>query len=322
MNVKTYLMTNSSPLLDNLQNILILEWLEGNSFCTLNDISTRTNIPLNQVNEIIQILYKNNLIMCSEDKYKITTEGIKLLDKLGFSDLQISTLLNQTEFQPEEYSIYKSIFHEWRNNFTTTYLFIFNTIENEYENICKSLSHVFSSKSTGKTVLIASLLHKFSRILYTEESSNLMKYYNKLFEYSFVNHCLSSEIYHSTSKYWSQDKNYILLINHLNDSLNDFCGKTIHTLDKFDVAINNNYILLLGNHDINNINHDFSTSYNLLKHPELLSKIFTSQNIVELSGEFNWSEYQAKFILKCIRSKIDSLLLTEETDTVVISNNS
>ena len=125
MNVKTYLKTNSSPLLDNPKNILILEWLEGNSFCTLTEISTRTNIPLKEINEIIQILYKNNLVTYNKDKYEITIDGIKLLDKLGLSDIQISSLLNQTDFQPEECSIYKSIFHEWRSNFINIYLLLY-----------------------------------------------------------------------------------------------------------------------------------------------------------------------------------------------------
>ncbi len=315
MNIKTYLTTNSSPLLDNPKNVLILEWLEGNSFCTLTEISTKTNIPLKEISEILQILYKNNLVICIEDKYKITTDGIKLLDKLGLSDLQISTLLDQTDFQPEECSIYKSIFHEWRSNFTNIYLFFSYTLENEYENIFNSLSHIFSSKKSGKTVFMASLLHHFSQILYTEESSNLMKYYNELFEFSYINHCLSSEIYHSTSKYWNPDKNYMLLINNLNISSNALWQKTIHTLNKFDNTIKNNILIIPRNHNINNINYDFSTGYDLLKNPELLSKIFTSKNIVELSKEFNWTEYQAKFILKSIRSKIDALLLTGKTDT-------
>lgn len=314
MNVKTYLMTNSSPLLDNPKNILILEWLEGNSFCTLTEISTRTNIPLKEVSEIIQILYKNNLVTYIEDKYEITNDGIKLLDKLGLSDLQISTLLEQTDFQPEEYAIYKSIFHEWRSNFLSTYLFISDTIENEYNNICMSFSNIWASPKIGHSIFTASLLHKFAQILYTEETSKLMMHYNALFEYSLFTHCLSSEVYHTTSKYWKSDKKRVLLINSLDDEINTFLKKSLHVLYPSNIITENNIFIVPGNHDIrNNINYDFSTSYNLIKDPELLNKIFTSQNLTELTEEYNWTEYQAKFILKSIRSKIDVLLQPEKS---------
>lgn len=322
MNIKTYLMTNSSPLLDNPQNILILEWLEGNSFYTLKEISARTNIPLNQVSEIIQILYKNNLVTYIEDKYKITTEGIKLLDKLGLSDLQISTILDQADFQTEEYAIYKSIFHEWRANFLSIYLLFFDAIDNVYNDICNSFSHIIESPKMGHSLLIASLLHEFSYILYQKENSNLMKYYNILFDYSFTNYCISSEVYHTNSNFWTTDTNRIVLINNFNNSLNTLWKKSNHKLLHFNSFIKNNVLFMPGYHDIkHNINHDFSISHNLITNPELLGKIFISQNLTELSKEFNWTEYQTIFILKSIRSKIDALLLTEKADITVISSN-
>lgn len=314
MNSKTYLMTNSIPLLDNPKNILILEWLEGNSFCTLAEISSKTNIPLKEVSEIIQILYKNNLVTYNSDKYEITIDGINLLDKLGLSDLQISTLLNKTDFQPDEYSIYKSIFHEWRSNFLSIYLFIFDTIENKYDSICMPFSHIVSSSGTGHSILIASLFHKLGQILYMEETSNLMKYYTALYEYSFKNHCLSSEIYHTTSKYWNPDKEHIILFNHFHSSAESFIHKLQHYCNNIE---SNDNVILLETHNPNNINYDFSISYNLITHPNLLSKIFIAQNLAELSKEFNWTESQAKFILKSIRSKIDTLLQPKEINSPI-----
>lgn len=307
MNVKEYLMTNSSPLLDNPKNILILEWLEANSFCSPIEISTRINLPIQEINEIIQILYKNNLITFCNNKYKITTNGIKLLDKLGLSDLQITSLMGKTDFQEEEYSIYKSIFHEWRSNFLDIYLFISYTLENEYNDICMSFSDFILSPKTGHSILIASLFHNFAQILYTEENSNLMKYYNDLFEYSFMNHCVSSELYHTTSKYWSPNEKHVQLISNFHNSLNLFCETSIHTF------------IFPEKYEIGNINNDFSISYNLITDPKLLSKIFISQNLDELSKKFNWTEQQTKFFLKSIRSKVDTLLQTGETNETVSS---
>ena len=68
MNLKEYLVTNNSTLLDNPKNILILEWLEANTLCTPVEISEKTQISLQEVNEIIQILYKNYLISFKSDK--------------------------------------------------------------------------------------------------------------------------------------------------------------------------------------------------------------------------------------------------------------
>lgn len=318
MNVKTYLMTNSSPLLDNPKNILILEWLEGNSFCSPTEISTRTNIPLKEVNNIIQILYKNNLVAYNKNKYEITIDGIKLLDKLGLSDLRISTLLEQTDFQSEEYAIYKSIFHEWRSNFLNIYLFISDTIENEYNNLYMSLSNVASSSKTGHSILIASLFHKFAQILYTEENSLLMKYYNSLFEYSLLNHCISSEIYHYNSKYWEPNKNRIMLYNKVEKSLNVSWLQIFQSLCDMQSKKGNNYFKLYGNYNVNDLNYDLLLSYNIMKNSELISKIFTSQSLNELSQEFNWTEYQTNFILKSIRTKIDNLLQMKESNVTII----
>lgn len=309
MDIKTYLMTNSSPLLDNPQNILVLEWLERNSFYTLKEISARTNIPLNQVSEIIQILYKNNLVTYIEDKYKITTEGIKLLDKLGLSDLQISTILDQTDFQTVEYSIYKSIFHEWRTNFLNVYLLFFYTIDNEYDNICSQFSNIIESPRLSHSLSITLLVHELAHILYKKENSNLMTYYTELFDYSFTNYCFSSEVYHTNSKFWTPDTNRKVFINNFSNSLKKIWLKRNHKLFNTNSSIKNNIWIISDNHDIN---HDFSTSHNLITTPELLGKIFITQNLTELSKEFNWTEEQTIFILKSIRSKIDALLLTEK----------
>lgn len=325
MNAKTYLVANSSPLLDNPKNILILGWLEGNSFCTLTEISTRTNISLKEISEIILILYKNNLVAYNKDQYEITIDGIKLLDKLGLSDLQITTLLDQTDFQPEEYSIYKSIFHEWRSNFLSIYLFIFDTIENKYNNICMPFSSILSSSKMGNSLLIASLLHKFAQILYMEENSLLMKHYNRLYEYSFLNHCVSSEIYHYTSEFWKPNNNRIKLYHNFEKSLELFLQQTFQSLCDmpFESKKGIKYTKLHGAYDLTtlklgDLNYDLLLCNDIVKNNEILSKIFACENLNELSQEFNWTQYQAKFILKSIRTKIDNLLQTNKTNATII----
>lgn len=314
MNVKEYLITNNLPLLDNPKNIFILEWLEANAFCTPLEISINTKIPLKEINDILQTLYKNALVSFNEEKYKITFNGIKILNKLGLSDIQIKKLLSKTVFKTDELALYQSLFETWRADFLDIYLIFFYMLHKECDDIFHSYSNITSylseiSVKETYTIVLATLLHDFGNILYTDETSKLMKYYTALYDYSLQNYCLSSEIYHYTSKYWkantkkSDFSKYIsnYFKNKLSRSyINDLESK--HQFDNFK---------LYNFYNKNTINKDFELSYKILTNNTLLNSILTSQNISELSSSLHLTKAQTKFILKSIRSKIDALLPNE-----------
>lgn len=316
MNIKEYLQTNNSPLFENPKNILILEWLEANAFCTPIEISKNTHILLQEVNEILQILYKNSLISFNEDKYAISSKGIELLNKLGFSDLQITNLLNQTDFKKDEYLIYKSIFETWRSQFLNYYLVMSNIIKNQCDNICLpyfSKTEVPKKKSYT-SMFIVTLLHELAHVLYTDENSLLMNYYTALYDYSFLHYCTSSEIYHSESKYWKTDNNKNQFSAYIRNTLRKGFTTAFLYLTTPKTEIDDKNLVLNEIYKIYHLNQDFALSHKISANNELLNNIFICNDIKQLSATLHLTESQTKFILKSIRSKID-ILLPSETDT-------
>lgn len=315
MNTKEYLITNSSPLLDNPKNIFILEWLEANTFCTPLDISKSTKISLTEVNEILQILYKNSLVSFTNEKYKITFNGIKILNKMGLSDLQIKKLLSLTKFKSKELALYQSIFETWRTEFLDTYLFFFYVLDKEYDNTLQAYSNNASclSEIPNKetyTIFIATMLHDFGSIMYSNETSRLMAYYTNLYEYSLYNYCFSSEIYHHRSDYWEPDtirSNFSKYISiHLKNKLHSY---TRSKEKKFHIENFN----LSKFYRHNTLNDDFDLYYKILTDNTLLNNIINSNTLSDLSISLHLSETQTKFVLKSIRTKINTLLLEENT---------
>lgn len=317
MSIKEYLQTNNSPLFETPKNILILEWLEANIFCTPIEISKNIHLSLQEVNEILQILYKNSLISFYEDKYIISSKGIELLNRLGLSDLQITNLLNQTDFEEDEYTIYKAIFKTWRAEFLDYYLIISNLIKNECDNICLPYFSDLKipKKKNYTSIFVATLLHEVGHILYTNEKSLLMSHYTDLYYYSLANHCSSSEVYHFKSDYWKTD-----------NTKSDFCVFIINSLRKqwanFFLCLphhqsntENNYLFLKNTYNTYHLNQDFALSHKIATDVDLLNSIFTCKNLKQLSDMLHMTETQAKFVLKNIRSKIDCLL-PSETDTI------
>ena len=305
MNVKEYLLINNTPLLNDSKNVFILEWLEANSFCTPFEISQSTNISLSEIHKILQVLYKNSLISLIDEKYKINLNGIKLLNKLGLSDLQINKMLEQTKFVTGEYNIYKSIFRTWRMNFTDFYLIILQIIK-DYDSVYNLFWNSNSSIEDSYSIFIATLFNKFSNVLYTNETSELMNHYIDLYNFSSVNYCYSSEIYHTKICNWDSKSNNIIFSKNISDYLNH---KLFNSLENKKQAENFNFLNL--NYS-NNINHDFELSYKISTNKILLDNILSSQNIKELKKRLNLTELQTRFILKSIRSKINNLLLSED----------
>lgn len=316
MNIKEYLQTNNSLLLETPKNILILEWLEANSFCTPIEISNNTHISLQEVNEILQILYKNSLISFNENKYVISSKGIQLLNKLGFSDLQIANLLDQTDFEKEEYSIYKSILETWRSQFLDYYLVMSSIIENECDNICLPYFSSFKApkKKNYTSIFVATLLHELAHILYTNENSLLMNYYTILYNYSFVNHCFSSEIYHFNSKHWKTDSEKNDFSKYVRDSLRKKWINIFLCLTTPEGKPQSKYITLNETYNTYHLNQDFALSHKIANSSELLNSIFACKDLKQLSTMLHLTETQTRFILKSIRSKIDGLI-PNEVDT-------
>lgn len=315
MNIREYLKTNDFPLFETPKNILILEWLEANAFCTPIDISKNTHIPLQEVNEIVQILYKNYLISFSGDKYAISPKGIVLLNKLGFSDIQITKLLNQTEFEKDEYLIYKSILETWRSQFLDYYLVMTNIIKNHCDNIClQYFSRADVPKKKNYTsIFIVTLLHELAYVLYTDENSLLMNCYTTLYDYSLSNHCVSSEIYHLESKCWKADNKKNEFSSYIRNTLRKKFTTVFLYLNTSKTEKKDRNLLLNELYKTYHLNQDFDLSSKIATNNELLNSIFTCNDIKQLSACLHLKEIQTKFILKSIRSKIE-LLLSNETD--------
>lgn len=308
MNVKEYLIINNTPLLDDSKNIFILEWLEANAFCTPLEISQSTNISLGEIHETLQVLYKNSLVSFIGERYKINLNGIKLLNKLGLSDLQINKILEQTKFVAGEYNIYKSIFQTWRMNFSDFYLIILQII-NDYENVCNLFWDSTTSIEESYSIFVATLFNEFGNVLYTDETSELMNHYTDLYNFSSVNYCYSSEIYRTAICSWDPNSNKIIFSKNISDYLRKKLFNLSFTFLENKKQIENlNFFNLYNSNDIN---RDLELSYKISTNNMLLDNILSSQNIKELRDQINLTESQTKFILKSIRSKIDNLLLNE-----------
>lgn len=319
MNVKEYVFVNNYPLLDNPKNLFMLEWLETKAFCTPSEISEYTRIPQKEVNDILQTLYKNSLVSFSDERYKITFNGIKMLNSMGLSDLQIKNLLSQTAFKSGELSLYKSLFEIWRTDFLDIYLMFFNILDGAFDDIYQSTSKITSylSKISTKetyTILVATLLHDMGNILYTNETSKLMNYYTDLHNYCSVNYCYSSEIYHRKSKHWETNTQKSDFSKYVSKYFKD---KLFHTYSIYanDLETKQQVRFLKPTkyYAPNTINRDFDLSCEILSNSSLLNSILTSQNLNELSSSLHLTKAQTKFILKNIRAKIDTLLPTEAT---------
>lgn len=310
MNVKEYLNINSSPLLDDPQNILLLEWLEANAFCTPAEISKYTKISLNKVNDILHILYKNSLVSFRGEKYKITFKGIKILDKLGLSDLQIQNLLSKTNFINDEYFLYKALFKTWRSNFLDFYLIIYNILDQKWNDVLELYSNSPSltkiSEKDTYTIFVATLMHDFGSILYADETSRLMTYYTKLYDYSLQNYCFSSEIYHNTSIHWQSNNiksNFSKLISgYLKTASKPRCVSRCQPTS--DMQMFNWY-------DVTTLNYDLGLSHKILSNDAFLNSIFDSENFDDLCSNLQLTPAQTKFLLKSIRSKIENLMPTK-----------
>lgn len=313
MNLKEYLQVNSEPILNDERNIFILLWLERKGYATENGISKTTNIPIQDINEILQLLYKNGLISIWEDGYRITGQGIDLLDTLGYSDMQIQELLSLTAFTETEYDLYKGLFVTYRKRHLGIYLFFIQTLENERKELFKESKLIVRGEvDIGKkeylTLWIANIFHVLAHIVYTNEESNLINYYNKIYDFSKINYCFSSEIYHNEyNELWSHSKardqiNHFIIGN-FKDRISEYMSK----LSEKQASRLNSYLLL-------DINRDLKISNQILNQDsEIFNVLFSSKNILELSRKLNLSEIQTKFVLKSMQSKINELLGNAES---------
>lgn len=311
MSVKEYLVKNSTPFLDNYKNVLMLEVLESNAFSTPNEMAEYTRIPLNEVNEILQILYNNSLVSFNKERYKITNNGINVLNRMGLSDIQIINLLENTQFKAEEYNIYKSLFEVCRKDFLDYYLVFAKVLGKIWQMECEDIIKKFCAdiddaamKKESYSFIIAILIHDFAQILYTDETSKLMNYYTKLYNYSMNNSCISTKVYHSSKRKKQIDKDERdVAVERAKEILEKTMYQKQVTFENYDTNWNNwirskKY----------NINNDFKLSNSILHNDDLVNKIFLNNDIEQLAKALNISKIQTRFVLKNIKSKVDSLL--------------
>lgn len=312
MDLKEYLMSNSEPIFGNEGNVFILLWLEQKGRATTLDIARTTNISVNDITKILNILYKNELVSIFEESYTITKQGIEILDALGYSDIQINNLLAQTEFKDTEYALYKDLFRIFRKNYLDIYLLIVQELAKEQEEFTKEFQIIDTIKnglciSEYMTLWQVNLFHQMGHIVYTGEQSRLMSYYNKLYDFSYVNHCFSSERYHyGTSTLWSRSKR--------RDDINYFIARKLRgTTSNYFLKPPGENILKLKTYSLLDMSTDLELSHQIFnKESMLIHALFSSYSLQDLTQKLNLSEVQTRFVLKSLQCKINDLLIESE----------
>ena len=135
-----------------------------------------------------------------------------------------------------------------------------------------------------------------------------MKNYANLFDFSFVNHCFSSEIYHCSSKHWKTDNNKRKFSKYISNSLDKIWYSKFSEGINFRINKEKENLLLKNVFNLSYINNDFALSRELLTNNILLNQIFACKDLKELSSTLHLTELQTKFILKNIQSKVSHLL--------------
>lgn len=307
MNLKEYLEINTEPILSNEKNIFVLLWIERQGYSTISELYKTTNIPINDITEVLHTLYKNGLISIQQDTFRITKQGIELLDLLGYSNLHIENWLASTSFANTEYNLYNDLFELYRKNHLEVYLIIVFIVSNEKKIFKESYRLLESSKENisakdYRSLLYANIFHEFAFILRIEANSkDLISSYNKIFDYSESCYCYSSEIYHNASIKWQSSKLRSILNSSIRNSFQQIISKYI------DTSALKAYLGL-------DINGDLQLTNQILNNNRLLTKdLFVAKEVTSLAQKLNLSKVQTLFILKSLQAQIEELINNEES---------
>ena len=153
------------------------------------------------------------------------------------------------------------------------------------------------------TLWFVNVFHDLAHIVYTGEKSNLINYYNKIYNFSKNTYCFSSERYHSG--YIDFGKR-----SKIRDEINLFISKKVRNMFlEYTSSLFIDNVLELNSYLLLDINEDLKLSNYLLNQDStLINILFSAKDVQDLAQKLNLSETQARFILKSLQSKINELI--------------